>query len=187
MEVKKNCGRAGVRGGRKLPAAWLAVGGVLVLWPAAPPAVVVAGAMAAERVSGRALVVDGDTLKFPQAGVRVRLEGLDAPELGQSCTDGEGVRYACGKAARSALVKRIGEKGVSCSGGGKDRYNRIIAVCVASDGTNLNSWLVRNGWALAYRRYSLRYVREEREAKMSRRGVWSGRFVKPWRWRSQRR
>ena len=188
MEVKKNCGAAVGRSERRAAATWSAAGAVVVLWALFSLSPVgLAFARAGERVSGRPVVVDGDTLRFPQAGLRVRLEGVDAPELKQSCRDARGSEYGCGQAARSALIGRIGSSEVSCRGGGRDRYKRMIAVCLASDGTDLNGWLVRNGWALAYRRYSVRYVREEREAKAARRGMWSGRFVPPWRWRSQRR
>ena len=78
---------------------------------------------------------------------------------------------------------RIGSKAVSCEGGERGRYGRLIAVCFDVDGTDLNGWLVEQGHALAYRRYSMRYVAQETAARKAKRGIWQGGFVKPWRWR----
>ena len=159
---------------RKAPATLLAVA---VLALASAPT------LAGETISGVPVVLDGDTLKFPAKGERVRLEGVDAPESGQNCLDRAGQRYRCGQAARAALAGVIGRKPVRCEGGRRDRYGRLLAVCFDSAGTDLNGWLVFQGWALAYRRYSIKYIPQERSAKAARRGVWSGRFVKPWKWR----
>ena len=74
-----------------------------------------------------------------------------------------------------------------CEGSRRDRYGRLIAVCFDADGTDLNGWLVSQGWALAYRRYSKQYIRQEEAARKARRGMWSGRFVKPWQWRRGKR
>ncbi len=54
-------------------------------------------------------------------------------------------------------------------------------------GEDLEKWMVANGWALAYRRYSLDYIDEEAEAQAARRGIWAGEFVKPWKWRRGKR
>lgn len=67
-----------------------------------------------------------------------------------------------------------------------DRDGRIVAVCL-HHGQDVNAWLVREGWALAFRRYSKAYVREESEAKSARRGLWRGEFVQPWDWRRGKR
>ena len=147
----------------------------------------IASTLAAETIAGAAVVVDGDTLKFPRRGERVRLEGIDAPESRQHCLDGAGKRYGCGQAARSALAGVIGRKAVRCKGSRRDRYGRLIGVCFGSDGRELNGWLVSEGWALAYRRYSRQYIRQEEGARKARRGLWTGRFVKPWEWRKGRR
>lgn len=76
----------------------------------------------------------------------------------------------------------IENRTVRCKGDERDRYGRLIAVCYVGD-TNLNAWMVRNGWALAYRRYSTEYVPEEQQAKAEKAGIWRGRFVPPWDWR----
>ena len=106
------------------------------------------------RLSGKARVTDGDTIRFGET--RVRLFGIDAPEIKQTC-DFEDKTWNCGIEARIALVKMIAEQEVSCEKKDKDRYGRIIAVCMAG-GVNLNALMVREGWALAYRKYSRDYV-----------------------------
>ncbi len=75
---------------------------------------------------------------------------------------------------------------MTCEDLGRDRYKRIIARCTVA-GEDLEKWMVANGWALAYRRYSLDYVDEEADARAARRGIWAGEFVKPWEWRRGKR
>ena len=130
-------------------------------------------------------VVDADTLDV--AGQRVRLQGIDAPESAQSCRRATGHRYRCGDSATQALRTRIGTGAVTCTIAGRDRYNRALGICYAADGTDLNGWLVRQGYALAYRRYSTQYVPEENEAKATRSGIWADEFVPPWAWRRGQR
>ena len=85
-----------------------------------------------------------------------------------------------------ALIDRIGGRDVSCEIEGKGRYGRSIGVCFL-DGEDLNAWMVASGMAMAYRKYSRAYIREEGRAKAKRKGIWRGRFVKPWEWRRGRR
>ena len=134
-------------------------------------------------VSGQARVVDGDSLEI--GGARIRLFGIDAPERGQSCQAG-GDLWICGGLARVRLEERISGRAVVCEEKDRDRYGRIVAVCRAG-GEDLNAWMVSEGWALAYRRYSEAYVDEEAEAKAARLGVWRGEFVPPWDWRRGKR
>ena len=132
-------------------------------------------------VSGAARVIDGDTMDV--RGTRIRLFGIDAPEREQTCRDGSR-RWACGQRATRALHDRIGNRPVRCEE--RDREQRIVAVCRA--GTDeLNRWMVLEGWALAYRRYSRSYVEEERRARAAKRGVWRSEFVPPWDWRRGKR
>ena len=138
-----------------------------------------------QTVSGLPTVTDGDTLRL--GGERVRLEGIDAPESVQTCRTATGSRYDCGQAATKALRGRIGGRPVRCEAEGRGRYGRLIAVCYAANGADLNKWMVDRGHAMAYRRYSLRYVEQEAAARKARRGIWQGRFVKPWRWRQGER
>lgn len=131
-------------------------------------------------------VVDGDTIDIN--GQRVRLQGVDAPELAQECQDSSGAEYRCGQVAAVALEARLGDEMARCEiEAERDRYGRAIGVCFASDGTDINEWLVRNGWGLAYRKYSMRYVAQEEAAKVERLGMHEGRFVFPWDWRRDNR
>ena len=130
-------------------------------------------------VAGRARVIDGDTIEV--ASARVRLFGVDAPESAQNCLQGIR-RWSCGEQATRALAGRIDGRSVACEERDRDRYGRIVAVCRYS-GQDVNAWLVREGWAMAYRRYSMAYVGEEASARRAKRGLWRGEFVPPWDWR----
>ena len=141
-------------------------------------------AASAETLSGPAEVVDGDTLAIRGERTRIRLYGVDAPEGQQTCEDAAGKRYLCGSRASDALAALIGRNGrVSCEEEDRDRYGRVVAVCTAN-GLNVNGELIRQGWAIEYRQYSDgRYADEEAEARLAKRGLWAGEFVKPWLWR----
>ena len=134
-------------------------------------------------LSGRARVIDGDTIEI--GGARVRLHGLDAPESAQSCLAG-GKRWPCGRRATRALAGLVDGRRTACEQHDRDRYGRIVAVCRQGD-RDVNAWLVAEGWALAYRRYSREYVDEESAARAARKGVWRGEFVAPWDWRRGKR
>jgi endonuclease YncB( thermonuclease family) len=131
---------------------------------------------------GRASVIDGDTIELH--GQRIRLHGIDAPESAQKCYQ-YGESWPCGRRAASALAEHIGARTVSCEARDRDQYGRIVAVCVVG-GDNLNAWMVRQGWALAYRHYSTSYVTDEDAARKAHAGVWVGTFTPPWDWRPQR-
>lgn len=115
---------------------------------------------------------------------RIRLHGIDAPEIRQTCTRGD-EKYPCGQAATEALMKIAADKEISCQRKDVDRYGRIVAVCFVGE-TDINARMVVLGWALAYRRYSTDYMDEEAKAKASRVGIWTGEFMKPWEWRHNR-
>ena len=131
-------------------------------------------------------IVDGDTIRLGK--VKVRLHGIDAPEADQTCRNAKGEAYPCGKRATSVLILRAAA-GVSCEPAGdeQDRYGRMIATCYAVDGTNINAYMVRSGHALAYRKYSEKYVSQEERARAGRRGIHRGAFVAPWNWRRGKR
>jgi endonuclease YncB( thermonuclease family) len=131
-------------------------------------------------LTGRVHVIDGDTLAL--GGRRIRIHGVDAPESDQTCEDADGARYACGRRAAGALRRAIGGQAVSCNERGRDRYGRIIAVCYAG-GEDLGAVLVRQGWAVAYTRYSFAYLLTETRARVAGRGMWSGTFTRPEDWR----
>ncbi len=130
-------------------------------------------------VAGVASVIDGDTIEVH--GQRVRLHGIDAPESRQLCRL-DGKLWQCGKNAAKALADKIARRPVTCEDLGRDRYKRIIGRCTVA-GEDIGSWMVQQGWALAYRRYSLDYVDEEADARSARRGIWASGFVNPWEWR----
>lgn len=136
-------------------------------------------AASADPIIGQASVIDGDTIEIH--GVRIRLNGIDAPESRQLCRKGD-VDYRCGQAAAFALADLIGDTTVSCEPSGKDRYGRTIATC-AAHGADIGSRMVEAGHALAFRRYSLVYVDAEDAARAAALGVWQGEFMPPWEWR----
>jgi endonuclease YncB( thermonuclease family) len=140
---------------------------------------IAAPATAQSRVIGVASVVDGDTLEIH--GQRIRLHGVDAPESKQTCEKDEKL-YRCGQQAAFALSDKIGRATIHCDQQDIDRYKRIVAICRLGD-EYLNAWMVRQGWALAYRQYSLDYVDEESAARAAKAGIWVGRFIEPWKWR----
>jgi endonuclease YncB( thermonuclease family) len=131
-------------------------------------------------LTGKARIVDGDTIWIGKT--KIRLHGIDAPEMSQECRQQDGSTYLCGVASTDALRILIGSEPVRCEGNTYDRYKRLIAVCY-SETVNLNAELVRQGWALAYRRYSKEYVSAEKEAQNHKRGMWVGEFDPPWSWR----
>ena len=138
----------------------------------------------AATIAGPATVIDGDTLEI--RGQRIRLFGIDAPESGQSCTDADGKSYRCGQRATQALSDRIGRSPVTCHQHDTDRYRRMVAVCMLGS-LDLDAWMVLNGHALAYRKYSTGYVAQETIARHEKRGIWAGDFVAPWDWRRAQR
>lgn len=139
-------------------------------------------AATADVVTGRASIISADTLGVE--GQEIRLLGIDAPEIGQSCWDASSLPWPCGQRAALALTAKVGDAIVECKGIRRDRSARLIAVCRARE-TNLNSWLVAEGWALAYRSQSLAYVQAEEVAREQAKGLWVGAFEPPWVWRTK--
>ena len=130
--------------------------------------------------TGPARVIDGDTIVI--AGERIRLHGIDAPEMKQTCHTSKGQEWNCGELAKQALEKLVQGQDVTCKGDKRDRYKRLIAVCYVGP-FNINEQMVTDGWALAYRKYSKDYMRAETFAKSRREGMWRGEFMPPWEWR----
>lgn len=135
--------------------------------------------------TGAARVVDGDSLEIGTQ--RVRLYGIDAPELAQHCTGADGRDYGCGREARERLAAVIAGRAVSCRREGRDRFRRVLARCQAGD-AELGSAMVRQGWAVAYAGADGDGHRGlERAAQRARLGLWAGRFERPEEWRKLQR
>lgn len=131
-------------------------------------------------LTGRASVIDGDTLDIH--GQRIRLHGIDAPESQQSCIK-DGKLWRCGQAAALALSDWLGSATVTCRQTDVDRYKRVVARC-AKDGRDVADYLVSEGWALDWPRYSKgEYGGAQEAAKRAGKGVWAGEFTVPWEWR----
>jgi endonuclease YncB( thermonuclease family) len=137
------------------------------------------GAQAANLI-GVPRAADGDTLTI--GTIRVRLEGIDAPETDQICLDAKGTRWACGIESRDQLVSLIAGGTIKCVSSGVDRYGRALATCWLG-ANNLNAEMVERGWALAYVQYSKAYVSNQERARTRQVGLWQGAFIAPWDWR----
>ena len=141
-------------------------------------------APAAGPLTGTARVIDGDTIAIGET--HIRLEGIDAPEAAQRCGRRWFGTWACGAVATAALTIRLASKPVTCMPRGQDKYARTLAVCFV-DGRDVNAWMVRQGYAWAFVRYSARYVKEEAAAKAEGRGIWQGPALPAWEFRAKRR
>ena len=129
-------------------------------------------------------IIDGDTIILDSE--KIRLFGIDTPEKKQKCKDKHGLSYPCGVVATNELKKIISSGQLFCRKKTTDRYRRSISICYVN-GVNINSLMVKNGWALAYRKYSMDYIDEEKEAKDKKMGMWTGKFLAPWKWRKLKR
>ena len=142
-------------------------------------------------ISGIAKVTDGDTIRID--GKKIRFFGIDAPEKKQQCSKpwlnisfiSFNKDYPCGQISTDKLKKKINNELLICKWTNKDRYKRYIAECF-KDKISLNAWMVRNGYAVAYRKYSKKFVSQEIFAKKEKLGLWSGTFEMPWNWRKNR-
>jgi len=124
-------------------------------------------------------VVDGDTIVLN--GEKIRFSGIDTPELKQTCMDKD-QEVLCGVLAKVLLIEKIGSKTPTCISEGKDMYKRTLAECFVDD-ESLSSFLVRSGYAFAYRKYSKKFVEDEEFAKKNKLGLWSMKFQFPWDFR----
>jgi len=127
-------------------------------------------------------VVDGDTIHIN--GERIRFTGIDTPELQQTCIN-DGVEDPCGIRAKEILIEKIANNKVECVSEGKDQYKRTLAECFVNN-ESLSSYLVRSGYAFAYRRYSKKFIINENYAKKKQIGMWSMNFDYPWDYRKKR-
>ena len=141
-----------------------------------------------EIISGKAITIDGDTIKIKNK--KIRLHGIDAPEIKQLCQRtflsififSFQENYKCGEISKKKLEKYVKNNIIKCKVEGIDRYKRILGTCYKNT-ININSRMVRNGYAVAYKKYSKKYLSVEREAKREELGLWKGKFDMPWDWR----
>ena len=124
-------------------------------------------------------VIDGDTIVLN--GEKIRFSGIDTPELKQTCLQGN-EEVGCGMLAKMLLVKKIGNNTPVCIGKEKDFYKRTLAECFVK-GESLSKFLVRSGYAFAYRKYSTKFIEDENYAKTKKLGMWSMTFQYPWDFR----
>ncbi len=144
-----------------------------------------------KEISGNAQIIDGDTIKINSK--KIRLYGIDAPESKQICKKPYLTiifftfikDYPCGKISTQKLQKKINNKVITCKILDIDRYKRLIGECYKKN-LNLNSWLVSNGYAVAYRKYSKKYISNEINAKNEKKGLWQGKFEMPWDFRRKK-
>ncbi len=147
-----------------------------------PKAVFPSGTIVAGR-DGALRIVDGDTLAIGE--VKIRLHGIDAPEMSQSCSDMRGKSWACGTWSK-AVLERLATGDIACVPKDRDRYGRVVAVCHGASG-DLNAEMVRVGAAYAYETYALDYVPQEEEARAGGRGLWRAGSQSPSEFRADHR
>jgi len=134
-------------------------------------------------IAGAAAVIDGDTIAIDD--VVIRLFDVDAPEMAQTCEGGPSRLRSCGAYVADALAERLADREVRCEVLKVDQYDRQVARCDL-DGEVLSQWLVANGLAMVFRRYSDRFIEEEEAARAARLGLWQTNFQPPWEYRARR-
>jgi endonuclease YncB( thermonuclease family) len=126
-------------------------------------------------------IIDGDTIHIE--GEKIRFSGIDTPELKQTCITNKKVIF-CGMEAKNLLANIINNRDVNCISEGKDQYKRTLAECFVGN-LSISRYLVREGYAFAYRRYSKKFVKDEEFAKENNKGMWSMSFEYPWEYRKK--
>jgi len=131
-------------------------------------------------IIGPAKIRAGDQVQIGSS--RIRLGGIDAPAVDQLCLNNAGERWTCGVAARDELAKHAENKSWTCQPAISGCPRRLISRCEV-DGEDIQKWLVKNGWALSYARFSHDYDDDEKAAREAKAGMWQGAFIAPWDWR----
>jgi len=126
-------------------------------------------------------ITDGDTIRIN--GEKIRFSGIDTPELRQTCLK-QGMQVSCGIKAKQILIDKIADNKIVCIREGKDQYKRTLAECFVNN-ESLSRYLVKSGYAFAYRRYSNRFITDEDFARTNKIGMWSMEFDYPWVWRKK--
>tara|TARA_B100001175_G_C19126884_1_gene457040 strand:+ start:19 stop:495 length:477 start_codon:yes stop_codon:yes gene_type:complete len=135
----------------------------------------------AQTIKGKPRIIDGDTIHIKSN--KIRLHGIDAPETKQTCKINDEVWF-CGKQSTKELKNLINKQEVKCITNDVDIYNRFVAICYVNE-ININQWMVKSGWAIAYRYYSTDYIIEEKYARDNELGIWKSEFLKPYAYRKQ--
>ena len=125
------------------------------------------------------VVTDGDTIRID--GERIRFSGIDAPELKQTCLY-QDIEFQCGEFSKNLLIEKIANQNVNCVREGTDQYGRTLAECFIGQ-ESLSRFLVRAGYAFAYRKYSKKFIKDEEYAMKKKIGMWSTDFLFPWDFR----
>ena len=129
-------------------------------------------------------VIDGDSISLGK--LRIRLQGIDAPELKQECLDIKSDKlYKCGEVAKDYLIRLIDQQAIECTNEGLDRYQRQLSYCYVRD-INLNQEMVKSGNAVAYSKYDKSFIKEEKKAKLNKKGIWGSKFNYPDKWRKNK-
>lgn len=138
----------------------------------------ISSAAHSQEVAGRASVIDGDTIDI--RGQRIRFDGIDAPESSQRCQGASGQPYRCGKVSADALDAFLAKsRPTTCLITGKS-YDRIVGICRRADGVDVNRWMVSQGQAIDWPKYSRgKYASVQAQAQSAKRGLWAGRFEWP--------
>tara|TARA_B100001996_G_scaffold109093_1_gene82481 strand:+ start:161 stop:631 length:471 start_codon:yes stop_codon:yes gene_type:complete len=132
-------------------------------------------------IIGKAKIIDGDTIHIKNN--KIRFHGIDAPETKQTCKINDEVWF-CGKQSTKELKNLLNKQEVKCITNDVDIYNRFVAICYVNE-ININQWMVKSGWAIAYRYYSTDYIIEEKYARDNELGIWKSEFLKPYAYRKQ--
>ena len=143
--------------------------------------ITILAALAMPLATMAAQVIDGDTLVIDD--LTYRIEGIDAPELGQTCGTAQTKRWKCGAAAKDYLSQLVATRAVTCDALGTDGYDRIIARCSVR-GQDIGAQMVLTGNAWAFRKYSQTYVDEEKAASIAQLGIWAAPSVPAWDYRA---
>ena len=128
-------------------------------------------------------IVDGDTIVLN--GEKIRFFGIDAPEIDQECIK-KGKIIKCGLLSKKALEDKIGDNTLLCTKKGTDKYKRTLAECFVNN-VSLSKFLVANGYAFAYKKYSKQYIYHEKRAKILKIGLWGMTFEFPWKFRKNKK
>ncbi len=132
---------------------------------------------------GQVKVLDGDSLEIGEQ--RIRLYGIDAPELYQKCKTKNNQDWNCGRESKAFLKEFIGTDSIECHEIEQDKYKRMVSICYKDD-ENINEAMISSGMAIVYKKYSNDFIKAETKAKALRIGLWQGKFMKPWNWRKNK-